>query len=265
MRESRIQTKLLAKHLAHCNISFDDATNSDDDGDFQPPIPLEIWRWCWEISGSESEMGQSKQLILSRLSATGTIVIVRPKMTSCLLGWLSLPPSTKKSSPLPSPPAPSSQAPSACFQVWTGAKTTMVSAPATEHQVISYTWWDKLGRSPCLYNWEQRRVGWRPRGGTPWGVWQKETLPEVQSPPFSGCLKPHCFFRALADGATRPPDQHKGHASRLSEARFTLKRLLFPILAHFSCGDTWQLESGHLLFLQERTQSRKKTLLFKKT
>lgn len=148
MGESRIQTKLLAKRLAHCNISFDDDTNSNDDGDFQPLVPPEIWRWCWEISGSESEMGQSRQLTLSRLFATGTIVILHPKMTSCSLGWLSPPSSTKKSSPLPSPPAPPSQAPSACFPVWTGAKTTMVSAPAPEHQVMSYIWWDRPGRSP---------------------------------------------------------------------------------------------------------------------
>ena len=157
-------------------------------------------------------MGQSKQLTLSRLSATGTIVTVRPKMTSCLLGWLSPPPSTKKSSPLPSPRAPSSQAPSACFQVWTGAKTTMVSAPATNirSSVI-----------PGETSWGGARVRiTEGRGG--WGGDQgevlpegsgKETLPEVQSRPFPGCLKPHCFFRALADGATRPPDQHKGHAS----------------------------------------------------
>ena len=42
MGESRIQTKLLAKRLAHCSISFDDDTSSDDDGDFQPLVPPEI-------------------------------------------------------------------------------------------------------------------------------------------------------------------------------------------------------------------------------
>ena len=183
-------------------------------------------------------MGQSKQLTLSRLSATGTIVTVRPKMTSCLLGWLSPPPSTKKSSPLPSPRAPSSQAPSACFQVWTGAKTTMVSAPATEHQVVSYTWWDKLGRGPCPYNRGQRRVGWRPRGGTPRGVWQRDP-PRSPESSFHRVPKAPLRLQSFGRWSHQATWSAQRPRLRLSEARFTLKRLLFPILAHFSCG-------GHL-------------------
>lgn len=118
-------------------------------------------------------MAQNRQLTPSRLSATGTSATATPRMTSCSLSWRNLPDSTTKSSPFPLPPAVSGQAPCACSQVWTGAKTTTVSVPPTANQKRSIVS-TQLGR-------EERRMG----RDHEWSSKKRPTL-KSKAPPFPG-------------------------------------------------------------------------------
>lgn len=130
-------------------------------------------------------MGQSRPLAPSILSATGTLVIATPRMTSCSLSWPSQPTSATKSSPSPSPPATSGQAPSVCFQVWTGAMTTVVSAPLTASQSHQLA----LKRTTHVCRDEERgeeigRIGGRERLQEQFGK-KRPSTPEVQSSSFA--------------------------------------------------------------------------------
>lgn len=134
-------------------------------------------------------MGQSRRLTRSVFSATGTSATATPRMTSCSSSWPSQPTSATRSSPLPSPPAMSGPAPSVCFQVWTGAKKTTVSAPPTANQGHQLPW--EGHTQVCIAEKRGEDTGWTP--GT-YHMSNKRPAQKSKAPPFPGCQMPPCLL-----------------------------------------------------------------------